>query len=241
MRKLPLAGIGLAKVLVRAAPSARPGPGGSPRRRSGTAVPAHPGLGRHGPHDLPQVPCGCPDRVILIERCNGVQVGQDNDQYSVYQVTLPAVTLESEQELAERLLARNAPWSRDLFSHDARRPPTPFPPARNRAASIDLIAGVTDEVTDAVSPPQIDGWPGEVHDRTGIQIGGPPSTLERQILKSAADLDQFTARHPEPSSPPPVTGPQTLATAVTPALRGSGNHHSRRKRNIPDTNRGKHS
>jgi hypothetical protein len=47
-------------------------------------------------------------RVILIERCSGVQVGQDNDQYSVYQVRLPKVRIEPGQGLAEGLLSPDA-------------------------------------------------------------------------------------------------------------------------------------
>jgi hypothetical protein len=57
--------------------------------------------------------------VILIERCSGVQVGQDNDQYSVYRVTVPTVALESGKALAGQLLSQQTPWSADLFSHDA--------------------------------------------------------------------------------------------------------------------------
>ena len=61
-----------------------------------------------------------PDRVILIERCRGVQVGRDNDQYSVYQVRLPSAAFRSGNALANLLMSSDAPWSRDLFRHDAR-------------------------------------------------------------------------------------------------------------------------
>lgn len=227
------------------------------------------------------------DRVILIDRCSGVQVGQDNDQYSVYQVTLPTVAIESGQELAERLLSQETPWSDDLFSHDAphirystpgggfrsafrdtiagpagdtlvivrssrgiqvgdhnvqrnqfrirvtdisvradhvgmtperealisrlRQDPGDRAAARSlaedveRSASIDLAADLTGEITRTVSPPQIDDWPGEVHDRFGIQIGDlnrasvtvnvtpfkwDSTALERHIRQIATSLDE---------------------------------------------------
>ena len=58
--------------------------------------------------------------MILIERCSGIQVGRDNDQYSAYRVTLPTAALQSGQALADRLLSSDTPWSRDVFSHGAR-------------------------------------------------------------------------------------------------------------------------
>ncbi len=61
-----------------------------------------------------------PDRIILIERRSGVQVGRDNDQFSAYRATLPTAALASGQALADRLLSSDAPWSRDVFSHNAR-------------------------------------------------------------------------------------------------------------------------
>ena len=61
-----------------------------------------------------------PRRVILIERSSGIQVGWDNDQYSVYQVTLPSAALQSAQALADQLLRLDAPWSGDAFSNNAR-------------------------------------------------------------------------------------------------------------------------
>lgn len=61
-----------------------------------------------------------PARVILIEQSMGVQVGRDNDQVSVYRVMLPLASFGSGKELAETLLSLDAPWSRDIFSHDAR-------------------------------------------------------------------------------------------------------------------------
>jgi hypothetical protein len=59
-------------------------------------------------------------RVVLIEGCSGIQVGQDNDQYSVYRVFLSSVALRSSQKLAEELLADGVPWSSDLFRHNGR-------------------------------------------------------------------------------------------------------------------------
>jgi hypothetical protein len=69
--------------------------------------------------------------VILIERCSGVQVGQDNDQYSVYQVRLPKVRIEPGQGLAEGLLSPDTPWAEDLFSY---RPPEVRPSSAGPAA-----------------------------------------------------------------------------------------------------------
>jgi hypothetical protein len=63
-------------------------------------------------------PVGGPVRVIVIERSMGVQVGRDNDQASVYRVVLSQVSFESAQRLAETLLEPDAPWARDVFSHD---------------------------------------------------------------------------------------------------------------------------
>jgi hypothetical protein len=85
-------------------------------------------------------PPGGLDRVILIERCSGVQVGRDNDQYSTYRVALPSAALQSSQALADQLLRRDVPWSRDVFKHDAR--PTLSGPAGGFAASShSLVAG----------------------------------------------------------------------------------------------------
>jgi len=61
-----------------------------------------------------------PARVILIERCSAMQVGRDNQQSSVYRITLPRAAFRSSQALAETLLSRDSPWSRDTFSHDAQ-------------------------------------------------------------------------------------------------------------------------
>jgi hypothetical protein len=79
--------------------------------------------------------------VILIERCSGVQVGQDNDQYSAYQVTLPDAALQPGQVLADRLLSPDAPWSRDLFSRDARPDLGGVPGHGSRSASRGIVAG----------------------------------------------------------------------------------------------------
>ena len=49
-----------------------------------------------------------------------MQVGQGNDQYSAYLVTLPSAALESSQALADQLLSLETPWSHDMFSHDAQ-------------------------------------------------------------------------------------------------------------------------
>jgi hypothetical protein len=252
-----------------------------------------------------------PAPVILIERCSGVQVGDDNDQYSVYKVTLPTVAIQSGQALAEQLLGGEAPWSDDLFSHDApqvryrtpgsgygtasrrviagpdgntlvivrncsavqvgdhnsqhnqfrirvagltvhadqasmspqraalisrlRENPGDHAAARSlaedvtRSASIDITATLTQEVTRAVSTPQIDRQPGRVHDRTGIQIGGSSratttvevtiskwdsAALEHQILKSAASLDELTRREREPDPPTPTDRHQDLDASL---------------------------
>ena len=61
-----------------------------------------------------------PNQVIVIEHCQGGQVGRDNDQLNVHCVSLPDVTLTSERDLAERIFGPGAPWSQDVFSHDAR-------------------------------------------------------------------------------------------------------------------------
>jgi RIP homotypic interaction motif len=60
-----------------------------------------------------------PVRVIELDRCAGVQVGRENDQFSAYRVTLPRAAFRSPEALAETLLSRDAPWSRDRFIHDA--------------------------------------------------------------------------------------------------------------------------
>jgi hypothetical protein len=62
-------------------------------------------------------------RVVLIERCGGVQVGRDNYQHSVYRISLPSVALKSSLQLAEHLLDENRGWSQAVFSHNARPRP----------------------------------------------------------------------------------------------------------------------
>jgi hypothetical protein len=57
--------------------------------------------------------------VILIEHSSGVQVGRGNDQVSTYRVTLPRASFASADSLADTLLSPGAPWSGDMFSHDA--------------------------------------------------------------------------------------------------------------------------
>ena len=59
-------------------------------------------------------------RVVLIERCSGIQYGQDNDQYSVYRVALPSAALKSSRDLARHMLSESRPWSTDAFTHDGR-------------------------------------------------------------------------------------------------------------------------
>jgi hypothetical protein len=56
----------------------------------------------------------------LIERSSGFQVGRHNTQISAYLVTVPSASFGSAQRLAETMLSPDAPWSRDVFSHDAR-------------------------------------------------------------------------------------------------------------------------
>ena len=59
-------------------------------------------------------------RVVLIDGCGGVQYGRDNEQYSVYRVTLPPVALESTAALARHLLSDDRQWSRDVFDHNGQ-------------------------------------------------------------------------------------------------------------------------
>lgn len=64
-----------------------------------------------------------PSRVILLERCRGVQVGRGNRQFSVYRVNVPDPAFRSPRNLAETLLSPDTPWSRssrDVFSHSAQ-------------------------------------------------------------------------------------------------------------------------
>lgn len=61
-----------------------------------------------------------PRRVILLEQCDGVQVGRDNAQYSAFLVGLPRSVLQPSNDLAERLLRLDARRTRDVFSHRAR-------------------------------------------------------------------------------------------------------------------------
>lgn len=244
---------------------------------------------------------GQPGRVILIERCHGVQVGPDNDQYSAYRVSLPGAVLQSGQELADQLISPDAPWGSDLFGVDTRpdlgiasgaggsgispggivagpdgdtlvivrnssgvqigdhnvqhnefrirvghasvqvsqlgvsadraediarlcADPGDRGAARRLAEDIALTAGrelamdVTARATEAVGDPQIDGWPVGVHDRTGVQVGGPPNRahitievkppeldthqLARQLLRSAKELAREPAMHEEPAPQP---------------------------------------
>lgn len=63
--------------------------------------------------------------VMLIEECSGIQVGDGNEQLSVYRVTVPVAALAAAPELAGLLLAADTPWSRDVFGHDAELPPVP--------------------------------------------------------------------------------------------------------------------
>ncbi len=84
---------------------------GNQDRRAGEA-----GARRDDPHPVPR-------RVVLIDCCNGIQVGEDNEQLSVFTVTLSA-EFASAQELAEMLLGAGTPWEQDIFRHDAElRPP----------------------------------------------------------------------------------------------------------------------
>lgn len=75
--------------------------------------------------------------MILIDGCSGIQVGEDNDQVSVYTVKLPA-EFASARELAELLLSEGAPWARDVFSHDAvlRPPAAPNRPAADFSGTV---------------------------------------------------------------------------------------------------------
>jgi hypothetical protein len=79
--------------------------------------------------------------VILIERCNGIQVGRNNDQVSVYRVTLPLASYADGSRLAETLLRRDAPWARDIFTHDARLGLACAASRRPRSSSSGIIEG----------------------------------------------------------------------------------------------------
>ena len=76
------------------------------------------------------------DWVIVIDRCSGIQVGKDNDQLSVYRVTLPDPVLEAPQKLAEQLLRDG--WAGDLFSNNASTDPG-APPGRLDADSSGIV------------------------------------------------------------------------------------------------------
>jgi len=80
-----------------------------------------------------------PARVIELERCAGVQVGRENDQFSAYRVTLPRAAFRSSEALAETLLSRDAPWSRDRFIHDARPDPRSVAGRGDRSSSSGII------------------------------------------------------------------------------------------------------
>jgi hypothetical protein len=93
--------------------------------------------------DTPGTPqTSVPNRVILIERSSGIQVGRDNRQYSAYRVTLPTAALRSSQALADRLFSSDAPWSRDVFSHNAR-PDLRGASNRLSGATSGIVAGPT--------------------------------------------------------------------------------------------------
>jgi hypothetical protein len=102
-----------------------PGPEGTPTRRLPTRQPG--GTGGQ--------------EVILIERCSGIQVGSNNDQVSVYRVTLPRASYADGSRLAETLLRRDAPWARDIFTHDARPDLVHAASRRPRSSSSGIIEG----------------------------------------------------------------------------------------------------
>jgi RIP homotypic interaction motif len=83
--------------------------------------------GRQAGHP-PREAVGGPHRTILIEHSSGIQVGKNNDQVSIYRVTLPRASFASADRLAGALLRQDAPWARDVFTHDGR-------PDLTRAAS----------------------------------------------------------------------------------------------------------
>jgi hypothetical protein len=80
-----------------------------------------------------------PAQVIELDRCAGVQVGRENDQTSAYRVTLPRAAFRSPEALAETLLSRDAPWSRDRFIHDARPDPSSAVGRGYRSSSSGII------------------------------------------------------------------------------------------------------
>jgi hypothetical protein len=74
------------------------------------------------PHDGSESPTAASviKRVVLIERCSGVQYGRDNEQYSVYRASLQSVDLESSKALAQHLLSGDRQWARDVFTHNGQ-------------------------------------------------------------------------------------------------------------------------
>lgn len=65
-----------------------------------------------------------PRRVVVIDRCDGAQVGRDNIQYSAYRIRIAAPKLELGRSLVRDLFERRSRWWREAFSHDARLPRT---------------------------------------------------------------------------------------------------------------------
>ena len=89
------------------------------RSRVPDGVRTRPLAGRQPGHP-PREAVGRPDRTILIEHSSGVQVGKNNDQVSIYRVTLPRASFASADRLAGALLRQDAPWACDVFTHDGR-------------------------------------------------------------------------------------------------------------------------
>jgi hypothetical protein len=109
----PADGSGAAITSLPAAPSNLPTSLPGPQRHRSVAPTSL------GPTSRPRADGG-PGRVILIEWCDGGQVGRGNDQCNAYRVSMPDITLISGRELAERLFGSGTPWSQDVFSHDAQ-------------------------------------------------------------------------------------------------------------------------
>jgi hypothetical protein len=81
-----------------------------------------------------------PRRVVVIDRCDGAQVGRDSVQYSVYRVSLAAPKLELNSSLVRDLFEHRSRWWREAFSHDARLPTASRARSRRLLASFHRIA-----------------------------------------------------------------------------------------------------
>jgi hypothetical protein len=63
-----------------------------------------------------------PRRVVVIDRCDTIQAGRDNVQYSAYRASLATPRLELGPELLDNLYNRRAPWFSEAFHHTGALP-----------------------------------------------------------------------------------------------------------------------